>query len=604
MSVMKRLKLIFSAKANKALDRAEDPRETLDYSYERQLEMLQKVRRGVADVATSRKRLELQLQQLQAAVRQARGAGPAGARRRPGGPGPRGPDPPVRRAAAADRPRPPSTRQLQAEEEKLTLASQRLQAKVDAFRTRKETIKATYTAAEAQTKIGEAFSGISEEMGDVGLAVQRAEDKTLAMQARAGAIDELLASGALDDASGTAKDDITAELERDVEQRRRRARAGPAQGRDRHRARHLRRSRAAAAPATDAARAAAPADARSNTVIVRVLGEGQYVVDDAHARPAQRARQRPRARGRVRGRGGVPVRARRPARAGARRGRAAARRRARAVRRACCPDESSTLDEVRALLSGVRRGPHPRLGSQKDSMARTRYVPDRGLSARMGLTMFLLGLLYVVLDRARHELHQPGARPRHRRRGAVRAVVLQRPDRALRHARPGGHPGGGTRSCTASSTGSARWPTCPSRPWPSPTATCPTRSPPAVRRSGPSCARPPGIMRRLDERELEGVLAHELSHVAHRDVTVMTVASFVGVLAGFLTRIVMFYAAWAAAATDNGGPPVVLVVMLVSDRRLRAGVPADPRAVALPRAGRRPGRRVPHRRSRRPWRRP
>jgi phage shock protein A len=103
---------------------------------------------------------------------------------------------------------------LQGEEEKLTLASQRLQAKVDAFRTKKETIKATYTAAEAQSRIGEAFSGISEEMGDVGLAVQRAEDKTQQMQARAGAIDELLASGALDDPTGTAKDDITAELDR------------------------------------------------------------------------------------------------------------------------------------------------------------------------------------------------------------------------------------------------------------------------------------------------------------------------------------------------------------------------------------------------------
>src|SRR5207248_10904160 len=87
--------------------------------------------------------------------------------------------------------------QLQAEEEKLTQASQRLQAKVDAFRTRKETIKATYTAAEAQAKINEAFSGISEEMGDVGLAIQRAEEKTENMKARAGAIDELLASGAL-----------------------------------------------------------------------------------------------------------------------------------------------------------------------------------------------------------------------------------------------------------------------------------------------------------------------------------------------------------------------------------------------------------------------
>jgi phage shock protein A len=212
MSVMKRLQMIFSAKANKALDRAEDPRETLDYSYQRQLEMLQKVRRGVADVATSRKRLELQLQQLQQQSDKLEGQG--------------------RQALAAGREdlaREALTRRsgvqqqqadlaaqhaaLQGEEEKLTLASQRLQAKVDAFRTRKETIKATYTAAEAQTKIGEAFSGISEEMGDVGLAVQRAEDKTLAMQARAGAIDELLASGALDDVSGTAKDDIAAELD-------------------------------------------------------------------------------------------------------------------------------------------------------------------------------------------------------------------------------------------------------------------------------------------------------------------------------------------------------------------------------------------------------
>ena len=84
---------------------------------------------------------------------------------------------------------------------------------MDAFRTKKETIKATYTAAEAQTRINEAFSGISEEMGDVGMAIQRAEDKTAQMQARAGAIDELLASGALDDPTGTAKDDITLELE-------------------------------------------------------------------------------------------------------------------------------------------------------------------------------------------------------------------------------------------------------------------------------------------------------------------------------------------------------------------------------------------------------
>ena len=213
MSVMKRISTIFRAKANKALDRAEDPRETLDYSYQKQLELLQKVRRGVADVATSRKRLELQLQQLQAQAdklanqsRQALAVGREDLAREA-----------LTRRSGVQQQIGDLQQQhaaLQAEEEKLTLASQRLQAKVDAFRTRKETIKATYTAAEAQTKIGEAFSGISEEMSDVGLAVQRAEDKTQQLQARAGAIDELLASGALDDPTGTAKDDITAELDR------------------------------------------------------------------------------------------------------------------------------------------------------------------------------------------------------------------------------------------------------------------------------------------------------------------------------------------------------------------------------------------------------
>ncbi|MBX6384761.1 MAG: PspA/IM30 family protein [Microbispora sp.] len=212
MSVMKRLSMIFKSKANKALDKMEDPRETLDYSYQRQLELLQKVRRGVADVATSRKRVELQINQLEAQAaklenqsRQALAAGREDLAR----------EALTRRnglnAQIADLRI--QYNNLQGEEEKLTLASQRLQAKVDAFRTKKETIKATYTAAEAQTRINEAFSGISEEMGDVGLAIQRAEDKTAQMQARAGAIDELLASGALDDFTGQ-RDDIQAELDR------------------------------------------------------------------------------------------------------------------------------------------------------------------------------------------------------------------------------------------------------------------------------------------------------------------------------------------------------------------------------------------------------
>jgi len=212
MSVMKRMSMIFKAKANKALDRAEDPRETLDYSYQRQLEMLQKVRRGVADVATSRKRLELQIQQLE---QQQGKLTDQGKKALQVGREDLAREALTRRAGLDSQLTDLRTQygQLQGEEEKLTLASQRLQAKVDSFRTRKETIKATYTAAEAQTKINEAFSGISEEMGDVGLAIQRAEEKTDTMKARAGAIDELLESGALEDFSGP-RDDIQAELDR------------------------------------------------------------------------------------------------------------------------------------------------------------------------------------------------------------------------------------------------------------------------------------------------------------------------------------------------------------------------------------------------------
>jgi phage shock protein A len=213
MSVMKRVSLIFRAKADKALDRMEDPRETLDYSYKQQVEMLTRVRRGVADVATSRKRVELQMNALQKEINkrdtQARDALGKGRED-------------LARAALQNKAQLVSQysdletqfASLQEQEEKLTLASQRLDAKVQAFRTRKETIKATYTAAEAQTRINEAFSGISEEMGDVGLAIQRAEDKTAQLQARAGAIDELLASGALEDHVGGNQDYIQAELDK------------------------------------------------------------------------------------------------------------------------------------------------------------------------------------------------------------------------------------------------------------------------------------------------------------------------------------------------------------------------------------------------------
>jgi phage shock protein A len=210
--VWQRTKNIFQAKANKVLDKAEDPRETLDLSYEKQLDSLQKVRRSVADVATARKRIELQATQLQRQADklqdQAKAALSIGnedlAR-----------EALSRRAALGEQLTDLKTQhdQVMEQEDRLVQTSQRLQSQIEQFRTKKETLKASYTAAEAQTKIGEAVSGISTSMGDAGAAMQRAQDKIAGMQARAGAMDELLASGALTDLS-TPVTDIQAQLDK------------------------------------------------------------------------------------------------------------------------------------------------------------------------------------------------------------------------------------------------------------------------------------------------------------------------------------------------------------------------------------------------------
>ena len=211
MGLMSRFSMIVKSKTSKMLDKAEDPRETLDYSYEKQLEMLQQVRRGVADVATSKKRLELQAAKLEQQITkldgQARSALQSGREdlarvaleRKKGA---------QLQLQGLDE----QKAQLQGEQDKLVQAEQRLTARVEAFRTQKETIKAQYTAAEAQAKIGEAVTGVSEDMADVGMAVERAQNKTETMRARAGAIDELIESGALDDVTAQG-DDIDRELQ-------------------------------------------------------------------------------------------------------------------------------------------------------------------------------------------------------------------------------------------------------------------------------------------------------------------------------------------------------------------------------------------------------
>ena len=201
---------IIKARFSHLLDRAENPTQTLDYSYEQQLQQLQNVKRGIADVATAKKRLEIQYTSMQAQIEKLDGQAKA-----------------ALQANREDLAREALTRkaaiqsqldgimqsgqQLEAQQQKLVESEKALAAKIEQFRTQKEVIKAQYSAAEAQVRIGEAATGISSQMGDVGLAVQRAKDKTESMQARADAIDELTAAGALEDFTAPG-DDIDREL--------------------------------------------------------------------------------------------------------------------------------------------------------------------------------------------------------------------------------------------------------------------------------------------------------------------------------------------------------------------------------------------------------
>jgi phage shock protein A len=208
-----RFSTVIKAKISKLLDRAEDPGETLDYSYQKQLELLQNVKKGIAEVVTSKKRLQMQQDRLGQQVvkldtqaRQALAAGKEDLARSA-----------LERKTLAQTEMQSLDQQvaeLQDQQEKLTASEAKLRTKIEAFRTKKEVVKAQYSAAEAQVQISEAATGVGEEMADVGLAMQRALDKTETMRARAAAVEELEAAGTFEDltAIGPGEDDIDRQL--------------------------------------------------------------------------------------------------------------------------------------------------------------------------------------------------------------------------------------------------------------------------------------------------------------------------------------------------------------------------------------------------------
>ena len=211
MGLLNRISTVIKQKANYLIDKYEDPRQALDYSYEKQRELVNRLRRDMAEVVTSKKRLEMQKARLWDNIRTL--------------------DEQARRSLDSDREDlaklalqrknanliemqglDKQSAEMQAEQEKLEQTEKRLSAKVEEFKSKKEVIKAQYSSAEAQVRIKESITGISEEMTDVGMAMNRVEEKAERMKSKAQALDEMISSGVLVDYTSN-KDEIESELE-------------------------------------------------------------------------------------------------------------------------------------------------------------------------------------------------------------------------------------------------------------------------------------------------------------------------------------------------------------------------------------------------------
>jgi phage shock protein A len=211
MSILRRMSDVFQQKVSAAVNKAEDPSQALDLSYQKQLDVLQQARRSVADVLTSEKRLELQADQLRQSIeklqnqaRMALGQDKEDLAREA-----------LTRAQVAQTQLDGLTQQIDTvrqQEQKLEITVQKLQTRIETFRMQRDTMKAQYQAAKATTSVSEAATGLSEQMADVSMMVDRSRDKIAQMQARSAAVDQLLDSGMLDNVVTGKADDIDRRL--------------------------------------------------------------------------------------------------------------------------------------------------------------------------------------------------------------------------------------------------------------------------------------------------------------------------------------------------------------------------------------------------------
>ena len=214
MGLFSRIAQFLRIRTSAALDKAENPGEVLDYSYNKQLEQLPKIRQSIVEVKTNEKLLEGQMdtivqkinrldqQALQALQVHREDLARLALQKK---------EALLPQIASYEQ----QIAQLQGQAEKLIATERALTARVEAFRTQKEMVKAQYSAAQAQVKINETVTGISEEMSEMNMAMQRAQDKILSMQARANALDALIESGTLSDQSLIGGEDA---LDRELRQ--------------------------------------------------------------------------------------------------------------------------------------------------------------------------------------------------------------------------------------------------------------------------------------------------------------------------------------------------------------------------------------------------
>jgi heat shock protein HtpX len=216
-------------------------------------------------------------------------------------------------------------------------------------------------------------------------------------------------------------------------------------------------------------------------------------------------------------------------------------------------------------------------------MAQTRYATDRGLIARMSATMFLLGLVFVafvlVLVEVLLRFSNVG------NSGIIVIAVLLGGGMAFASyywsdkialSTAGARLVGPADSEDAARLHAVVDRLCALADMPKPrVAIAPTYMPNAFATGRSSkvavlCATT-GLLKKLDNEELEGVLAHEMSHVAHKDVAVMTIASFLGIISALLVRFAFYSELFGGGGRGRGGNnnnnqnalPVVLIVMVV-----------------------------------------